>query len=295
MIYGIPNFKLEKDVVERRAQLLRDGGVTFHLNVNIGKDVSVEELRARHDAVLIATGVYKARDVQVPGVGLGNVVDALDYLTASNRKGLGDDVPAFDSGALDATGKNVVVIGGGDTAMDCVRTAVRQGAKSVKCLYRRDRINMPGSQREVKHAEEEGVEFVWLAAPRAFLGDREVSGVRALRMHLGVAEATGRRAPQELEGSDFTLPADLTIKALGFDPEDMVQVMGRNDVALTNWGTLKIDFRTMMTNLDGVFAAGDIVRGASLVVWAVRDGRDAAERIHRHIQAKAQPALAKAS
>jgi glutamate synthase (NADPH/NADH) small chain len=295
MIYGIPNFKLEKDVVERRAQLLRDGGVTFHLNVNVGKDLSVEELRARHDAVLIATGVYKARDVQVPGVGLGNVVDALDYLTASNRKGLGDDVPAFDSGALDATGKNVVVIGGGDTAMDCVRTAVRQGAKSVKCLYRRDRVNMPGSQREVKHAEEEGVEFVWLATPRAFLGDREVSGVRAIRMHLGVADATGRRAPQELEGSDFTLPSDLTIKALGFDPEDMVQVMGRSDVALTNWGTLKIDFRTMMTNLDGVFAAGDIVRGASLVVWAIRDGRDAAERIHRHIQAKAQPALAKAS
>ena len=295
LIYGIPGFKLEKEIVERRARLLSDGGVKFHLNVTIGRDISVDELRAKHDAVLIATGVYKARDVQVPGAGLGNVVAALDYLTASNRKGLGDSVPEFDSGALDAKGKNVVVIGGGDTAMDCVRTAVRQGAKSVKCLYRRDRANMPGSQREVKHAEEEGVEFVWLAAPRAFVGEGKVSGVRAVRMHLGVADATGRRAPQELDGSDFTLPSDLTIKALGFDPEDMTEVLGRSDVAVTNWGTLKIDFRSMMTNLDGVFAAGDIVRGASLVVWAVRDGRDAAERIHRHIQAKAQAALAQAS
>ena len=295
LIYGIPGFKLEKEIVERRARLLSDGGVKFHLNVTIGRDVSVDELRAKHDAVLIATGVYKARDVQVPGVGLENVVAALDYLTASNRKGLGDAVPEFDSGALDAKDKNVVVIGGGDTAMDCVRTAVRQGAKSVKCLYRRDRANMPGSQREVKHAEEEGVEFVWLAAPRAFVGEGKVSGVRAVRMHLGVADATGRRAPQELDGSDFTLPSDLTIKALGFDPEDMTEVLGRSDVAVTNWGTLKIDFRSMMTNLDGVFAAGDIVRGASLVVWAVRDGRDAAERIHRHIQAKAQAALAQAS
>jgi len=295
LIYGIPGFKLEKEIVERRARLLSDGGVKFHLNVTIGRDVSVDKLRAKHDAVLIATGVYKARDVQVPGVGLENVVAALDYLTASNRKGLGDAVPEFDSGALDAKDKNVVVIGGGDTAMDCVRTAVRQGAKSVKCLYRRDRANMPGSQREVKHAEEEGVEFVWLAAPRAFVGEGKVSGVRAVRMHLGVADATGRRAPQELDGSDFTLPSDLTIKALGFDPEDMTEVLGRSDVAVTNWGTLKIDFRSMMTNLDGVFAAGDIVRGASLVVWAVRDGRDAAERIHRHIQAKAQAALAQAS
>ncbi|MGE0723984.1 MAG: FAD-dependent oxidoreductase, partial [Alphaproteobacteria bacterium] len=143
MVYGIPNFKLEKDVVERRAALLREGGVEFHLNVAVGEDVCLDDLRARHDAILIATGVYKARDIQAPGVGLGNVVPALDYLTASNRKGLGDAVPAFDDGSLDAADKHVVVIGGGDTAMDCVRTAVRQGAKSVKCLYRRDRRNMP--------------------------------------------------------------------------------------------------------------------------------------------------------
>ncbi|MCH8137538.1 MAG: NAD(P)-dependent oxidoreductase, partial [Proteobacteria bacterium] len=167
MIYGIPNFKLEKDIVERRAKLLARGGIKFHLDFEVGRDASLEELRVRHDAVLIATGVYIARDLAMPGVGLGNIFPAMDYLTASNRKGLGDRVPEFDIGALNANGKDVVVIGAGDTAMDCVRTAVRQGAKSVKCLYRRDHANMPGSMREVAHAEEEGVEFLWLAAPEA--------------------------------------------------------------------------------------------------------------------------------
>ena len=294
MVYGIPNFKLEKQVVERRAALLREGGIEFHMNVAIGEDVCLDDLRARHDAILIATGVYKARDIQAPGVGLGNVVAALDYLTASNRKGLGDAVPAFDDGSLDAAGKHVVVIGGGDTAMDCVRTAVRQGAKSVKCLYRRDRKNMPGSQREVHHAEEEGVEFVWLAAPDAFTGSGVVKGVRAHRIHLGMADSTGRQTPQKIDGSSFTLKCDLAIKALGFDPQDVPTLFGTPGLEVTRWGTIKIDQRTMMTNLDGVFAAGDIVRGASLVVWAIRDGRDAADQIHRHITAKA-PALAAAS
>ncbi|MGB2259393.1 MAG: FAD-dependent oxidoreductase, partial [Candidatus Puniceispirillaceae bacterium] len=148
LIYGIPGFKLEKDIVERRGNLLRDGGVTFHLGVDVGSGAhSFDKLRAAHDAILIATGVYKARDISLPGVGLDGIVPALDYLTASNRKSLGDSVPAFDNGMLDAAGKHVVVIGGGDTAMDCVRTAIRQKAKSVSCLYRRDRANMPGSQR----------------------------------------------------------------------------------------------------------------------------------------------------
>jgi glutamate synthase (NADPH/NADH) small chain len=289
LIYGIPNFKLEKEVVLRRAQLLADSGVTFSTNFEVGRDASLAELRERHDAILIATGVYKARDLQAPGSGLGNIVPALSYLIASNRKGLGDRVPAFEDGSLNATGKNVVVIGGGDTAMDCVRTAVRQGATSVKCLYRRDRANMPGSQREVGHAEEEGVEFVWLAAPEAFLGQdgSHVSGVRASRIHLGVADATGRQTPRVIEGSHFTVPADLVVKALGFDPEDLPGAFGEPELAVTRWGTLKISYRTMMTSLDGVFAAGDIVRGASLVVWAIRDGRDAAERMHGYLQSKA--------
>ncbi|WP_282605909.1 NAD(P)-dependent oxidoreductase [Pelagibius sp. Alg239-R121] len=284
LIYGIPNFKLEKDIVERRAKLLADSGVTYHMNFEVGKDSSLEDLRSKHAAVLIATGVYKGRDIKMPGVGLANILPALDYLTASNRKGLGDSVPDFDDGNLNAEGKNVVVIGGGDTAMDCVRTAVRQGAKSVKCLYRRDRQNMPGSQREVKHAEEEGVEFIWLSAPEAFLGNGAVEAVRASRVHLGVADATGRQTPQILEGSSFTIDADIAIKALGFDPEDLPQMFDSSDLTVTRWGTLKVDFRTMMTSLDGVFGAGDIVRGASLVVWAVRDGRDVAEQIHGYIQ-----------
>jgi glutamate synthase (NADPH) small chain len=298
LIYGIPGFKLEKEIVLRRWKLLEDGGVRFHQGVEVGSDVAFEELRQRHDAVFIATGVYKARDIALPGAGLDGVVPALDYLTASNRKGLGDAVPAFESGALDARDKHVVVIGGGDTAMDCVRTAVRQGALSVKCLYRRDRANMPGSMREVQHAEEEGVEFVWLSAPEAFLGNGHVEAVRAHHMRLGPADATGRQAPEPLPGSHFTLQADLVLKALGFDPEDVPALFGQEELRVTRWGTIRIDWRSMATGMPGVFAGGDIVRGASLVVWGVRDGRDAADAIHRHIEQRAAEApeqLAKAS
>ncbi|HZD25684.1 MAG TPA: FAD-dependent oxidoreductase, partial [Alphaproteobacteria bacterium] len=291
MVYGIPNFKLEKDIVHRRWKLLEEGGVRFRLNCEVGRDVSLAELRERHDAVLIATGVYKARDFTAPGVGLEGIAMALDYLIASNRQGLGEAVPGFESGMLNAKDKNVVVIGGGDTAMYCVRTAVRQGAKSVKCLYRRDRANMPGSMREVKHAEEEGVEFVWLTAPEAFLGDGRISAVRAQRMRLGMPDASGRQTPEPVEGSSINFECDLALKALGFDPEDLPALFGAPELAVTRWGTVKADFRTLMTNLDGVFAVGDIVRGASLVVWAIRDGRDAAESIHAYIQASSAGAV----
>ncbi len=294
LIYGIPNFKLEKDVVARRAKLIEDSGVVYHLNFEVGRDATLEELREKHDAVLIATGVYRARDIKCPGIGLDNVFAAMDYLTASNRKGLGDAVPRFDDGTLNAHGKDVVVIGGGDTAMDCVRTAVRQGARNVRCLYRRDRQNMPGSQREVKHAEEEGVEFVWLAAPEALLGNGKVEAVRAARIHLGVADATGRQTPQMIADSSFNVGADMVIKALGFDPEDLPTMFAAPKLEVTRWGTLKTDFRTLMTSMDGVFAAGDIVRGASLVVWGIRDGRDAAEQIHNYVTAKAAGAAAAA-
>ena len=222
----------------------------------------------------------------LPGAGLGQVVQALDYLTASNRKGLGDAVPAFEDGRLDARDKHVVVVGGGDTAMDCVRTAVRQGARSVRCLYRRDRDNMPGSQREVGHAEEEGVEFLWVSAPEAFLGNGTVEAVRAQRMHLGMPDSSGRQTPQPVPGSSFTIEADLVIKALGFDPEDLPRLFDTPGLEVTRWGTIKTDFLKLNTNLEGVFAAGDIVRGASLVVWAIRDGRDAADSIDSYIQAK---------
>ena len=290
MIYGIPGFKLEKEVVLRRHALFAEGGIRFHLNAEVGRDVGFEELRRRHDALFIGTGVYKARALTAPGVGLAGIVPALDYLTASNRKGLGDGVPAFDSGELNAAGRRVVVIGGGDTAMDCVRTAVRQGAVSVQCLYRRDRANMPGSQREVANAIEEGVEFIWQSAPEAFLGDDRVTAVRALRMRLGAPDATGRQRPEVVPGSTFTLQADLVIEALGFDPEDVPAMFGQPELAVSRWGTVRVDWRTMMTSLEGVFAGGDIVRGASLVVWAIRDGRDAAERIDAYLKEKVAPA-----
>jgi glutamate synthase (NADPH/NADH) small chain len=227
--------------------------------------------------------VYGARDIGGPGAGLGGIIPALEYLTVSNRKGLGDAVPKFDDGTLNAASKRVVVIGGGDTAMDCVRTAARQGAASVTCLYRRDRANMPGSMREVKNAEEEGVHFAWLSAPEAFLGDVVVTGVRAVRMRLGLPDASGRQSVEVVPGSHFTVGADLVIKALGFDPEPLPRLWAQDALETTRWGTLKVNHRTFQTSLPGVFAAGDIVRGASLVVWAIRDGRDAAAAIHGYL------------
>jgi glutamate synthase (NADPH/NADH) small chain len=291
LIYGIPNFKLEKDVVARRVKRLEDGGVAFVLNCEIGRDLSFDALKSKHDAVLVATGVYKARDLAAPQPPSKSVLAAMDFLTAANRIGLGDEVEAFASGALDAKGKRVVVIGGGDTAMDCVRTAVRQGAKSVTCLYRRDRANMPGSAAEVKNAEEEGVKFEWLAAPKAILGDaKKLKGVRAVRMRLGNPDASGRQAPEEAPGTEFDLGADLVIKALGFDPEDLPGAWDESYLKVTRWGTLRVNERSFETSIPGVFAAGDIVRGASLVVWAIREGRDAAEGIHTFLRDRAAQA-----
>ena len=291
LIYGIPSFKLEKPVVERRTQRLADSGIVFKLGFEVGKDASLAELRNSHDAVLIATGVYAARDLAVAGAGSAGVVPALDYLIASNRQSFGDTVADFDSGLLNAAGKDVVVIGGGDTAMDCVRTAIRQGATNVTCLYRRDRENMPGSQRETVNAEEEGGQFEWLAAPRALQGEAAgVTAVRAARMRLGPPDASGRRSPEEVEGGDFERPATLVIKALGFEPEDLPTLFAADDLKVSRWGTVKVDFKTTMSNLDGVFAAGDIVRGASLVVWAIRDGYDSAEAIKSYLEARAASA-----
>ena len=284
MIYGIPGFKLEKHVVERRNALLAQGGVEFVLNANVGEDISFDAIRGKHDAVLIATGVYKTRDLDLDNAAARGVVRALDYLTASNRVDLGDEIPDYEDGELNARGKRVVVIGGGDTAMDCVRTAIRQGAQSVKCLYRRDRANMPGSQREVQNAEEEGVEFVWQAAPKGFTGGTAVEGVMVQKMRLGAPDASGRQSPEVIEGADYIEPADLVVQALGFEPEELPTLWGVPELAVTRWGTVKADFRTHATSLPGVYAAGDIVRGASLVVWAIRDGREAADAIMDYLK-----------
>jgi glutamate synthase (NADPH/NADH) small chain len=286
MIYGIPNFKLEKFVVERRTKLLEEGGIKFVQNFEIGKDATLEQLRKKHDALLIATGVYKAREIDLPGKDLGNIFPAMEFLTASNKKGLGDKVELFDNGTLNAEGKNIVVIGGGDTAMDCVRTSIRQKAKSVKCLYRRDKENMPGSAREVANAEEEGVEFVWLSSPKEFIGTNKVEGLMVDKIKLGEPDDSGRCKPEIQNNSHFNIKADIVIKALGFDPENLPKLFGSDDLQVTKWGTLKTNFDTMETNLPGVFAAGDIIRGASLVVWAIKDGRDVAISIKNFLETK---------
>ena len=286
LIYGIPNFKLEKYVVERRTKLLKDSGINFVQNFEVGRDKTLYELKGKHDAILIATGVYKAREIDIPGQNLKNIFPAMEFLTASNRKGLGDKVKLFDEGILNAEGKDVVVIGGGDTAMDCVRTSVRQKAKSVKCLYRRDRENMPGSAREVGNAIEEGVDFVWLSSPKSFFGKTKVEGVEVNKMKLGEPDSSGRRKPIIDEGAEYKIKADLVIKSLGFDPENLPKLFDAKELGVSKWGTIKIDLNSMQTNLDGVFAAGDIVRGASLVVWAIRDGRDAAVQIEKYLKSK---------
>ena len=286
LIYGIPNFKLEKYVVERRTKLLRESGIKFIQNFEVGRDQTLDQLRKKHDAILIATGVYKARQIEIPGNNLKNIFPAMEFLTASNKKGLGDKVSLFDDGTLNAEGKDVVVIGGGDTAMDCVRTAVRQNAKSVKCLYRRDKANMPGSAREVANAEEEGVEFVWLSSPKEFLGENKIEKIIVDKIKLGKPDESGRRKPDIQENSEFDIKTDMVIKSLGFDPENLPKLFNSAELQITKWGTLKTNFDTMETNLSGVFAAGDIIRGASLVVWAIKDGRDAATSIKNFLEKK---------
>jgi len=286
LIYGIPNFKLEKSVVERRTDLLKRSGIKIQLNTDVGKNVSLEELKNKHDAILIATGVYKPREIDLPGNNLRNIFPAMEFLTASNRKGLGDKVESFDNGMFNAKNKNVVVIGGGDTAMDCVRTSVRQDAKSVKCLYRRDKENMPGSAREVYNAEEEGVEFIWLSSPKKFIGSEKVSSVLIEKMKLDKTDSSGRKRPVPILNSDFEIKADLVIKALGFDPENLPKLFNNSNLNISKWGTIKINLKSMETSVPGIFAAGDIVRGASLVVWAIRDGRDVAIEIQKYLKEK---------
>ena len=289
LTYGIPGFKLEKRIVQRRIDRLIESGVEFVLNTNVGVDVTMDDLRSRHDAVLLAMGVYQARTLSVPGRGPDDTVAALDFLIAQNRVDCGD---AADASAPHAAGRDVVVVGGGDTAMDCVRTAIRQGAASVVCLYRRDRENMPGSAREVQNAEEEGVRFEWLGAPKALMSKGEaVVAVRAQRMALTEASAGGRRDIAPVAGSDFDLPADLVIEALGFEPEAFAEQLDAG-LGLTRWNTLQVSRSGFATTLPGVFAAGDAVRGASLVVWAVRDDQDAAAEIDRYLRARTEEAAA---
>ncbi|MDB5422282.1 MAG: FAD-dependent pyridine nucleotide-disulfide oxidoreductase, partial [Brevundimonas sp.] len=288
LTYGIPGFKLEKRVVQRRVDRLIDGGVKFVTHCDVGTDITLAELREKHDAVLLAMGVYNARALSAPGVGPGTTVAALEYLIHQNRRDLGEEDNDTWHHARD---RKVVVIGGGDTAMDCVRTAIRQGAKSVVCLYRRDKENMPGSAREVLNAEEEGVVFEWLGSPKALMSrDGAVSSIRAARMALSEPELGKRREIIAIPGGDFDLEADLVIEALGFEPEEFSA--HHDELSLTQWNTVAVARSGFMTSLPGVFAAGDAVRGASLVVWAVRDGQDAAAEIDRYLRTRTEEVAA---
>ncbi len=280
--YGIPDFKMEKSHIDRRVVQMEAEGVTFKTNQNVGENVDPDQLVHDFDSVILAGGAEWPRDLPVPGRELDGVHFAMDFLPNQNKIVAGDEV----KDQITATGKNVVVIGGGDTAMDCVRTAIRQKAKSVKCLYRRDRENMPGSAREVANAIEEGVEFVWLTAPKKFLGIEKVSGVQVSKILLGKPDSSGRRSPEIQENSEYEIKADMVIKSLGFDPENLPKLFSAEELIVSRWGTIKSDLDTMQTSIGGVFAAGDIVRGASLVVWAIKDGRDAAKEIHKYLKDK---------
>ena len=286
LIYGIPNFKLEKEIVNKRIERLKESGINFILDCEIGSTITFNDIKKKHDAILIATGVYKSRQINLNNSKAHNVIPALEYLIASNKKGLNDSVKDFENGRLDAKNKNVIVIGGGDTAMDCVRTAVRQGAKTVKCLYRRDQKNMPGSQREVHNAIEEGVDFNWLTLPIEYIGHNQIEKIKIVKMQLGSPDESGRRSPQSIPNSQENLEIDLIIEALGFEPENLPKLFNEKELNVTQWGTIKINYKNLMTSIDGVFAAGDIVRGASLVVWGIKDGRDVAEHIHSFIKEK---------
>ena len=281
MIYGIPNFKLDKKIVERRTEWLTDSGVVFNLNTEVGKNISFQDLEKDYDAILIATGVYKARQLDIDTSSVNNSIPALDFLIESNRTGLGDS-PSKNK-YLTAKDKHVVVIGGGDTAMDCVRTAIRQQAKEVTCLYRRNKENMPGSAREVLNAEQEGIKFNWLSVPSKIISDNSTATSMTYKVAtLGEVDESGRRKPIDT-GVEKQIKSDLIIQALGFEPEDLNHNFKTN-IELTSWKTVKVDFKKFQTSNPKIFAAGDIVRGASLVVWAIHDGREVAKSIHNFLQ-----------
>lgn len=284
LIYGIPGFKLEKWVVERRIAYLRALGVEFVCGTRIGERVTLDDLFAQgYSAIFLGTGATIPKRPKLEGIELKGIHDALPFLIRNNVEPR--FLPPGDWTRDDLTGKTVVVLGGGDTAMDSLRTARRLGAARVICAYRRDEENMPGSRREVKAAKEEGVEFLWLTNPVRFIGDENgwVRKVECIRMELGEPDEEGRRRPIPIPGSNFELEADVVIIAFGFDPSPISLEDPR--LKRTPWGTYEVD-ENKMTSWPGVFAGGDVVRGADLLATALRDGRDAAAGIDRYLRAR---------
>jgi glutamate synthase (NADPH/NADH) small chain len=276
LTYGIPPFKLQKDVVETRRRVLEGMGVEFVLSTEVGRDVPADQLLADYDAVFLGVGAYQAVRGGMAGEDLPGVHEALPYLIANVRRTLGE--ADGDEQFVSMEGKRVVVLGGGDTGMDCVRTAVRQGAASVTCAYRRDEENMPGSRREVRNAREEGVEFLFNRQPVEIVGPDRVTGVALIETRLGDPDPGGRRRPEPVPGTEQVLPADAIIVAFGFrpSPPDWLASLG---VAAYDDGRVRVDAYgrfPFQTTLPNVFAGGDMVRGSDLVVTAVYEGREAA-------------------
>lgn len=275
MTYGIPNFKLDKKIIDRRVKLLQEAGMDLVLDCEVGRDIAFEEIVSTHDAIFIGIGATKAKSARIAGENAPNVYMSMEYLTAIQHKNF--KMPydkQFDFKDLD-----VVVIGGGDTAMDCVRTATREGAKSVKCLYRRDAHNMPGSQKEYKNAKEEGVEFQFYASPKQVMLDENgrAVGVEMVKTVLGAKDDSGRQRMEEVKGSDFIVSADVVILALGFDPA-VPSFLAENGIETNSWGGIVID-EYYQTSTPGIYSGGDAYRGADLVVNAAYDGREAARAI----------------
>jgi glutamate synthase (NADPH) small chain len=281
LVNGIPAFKLEKHVVQRRIDLLKRSGVEFRLGMRVGEAIDLSYLRAHYDAVFLGIGAMKAKPLDIPGAHLPGVWQGMPFLIEKNVPG------SNETPAIEVAGKQVVVLGGGDTAMDCLRTALRCRAARVTCLYRRDLVNMPGARKEYISAVEEGAQFRFLANPIVLLDDCHgaVRAVRCEQMELGAPDAGGRRQPRSVPNSEFEVPADLVLVAYGFDPVPFPPDSELSQIKVHPWGGFVVD-RNQMTNIPGVFAGGDLVRGASLVVHAVRDARKAAQAIHDYLARK---------
>ena len=275
LTYGIPGFKLDKKVVDRRVKGLLEAGLNLTLNCEVGKDISFEDIANKSDAIFIGIGATKAKVAGLENENAKGVHAAMNYLTAIQLKNFGEK---YDK-AMDFKDKNVVVIGGGDTAMDCVRTAKREGAKSVTCLYRRDAHNMPGSQKEYKNACEEGVDFTFYASPKQVLVNEkdEVVGIEMVKTALGAKDESGRARMEEQKGSEFKVDADIVVMSLGFDPVNP-SYLASNGIETNSWGGITLN-DSFETSTSGVFAGGDCFRGADLVVRAAYDGREAARAI----------------
>ena len=272
LTYGIPGFKLDKMVVERRINWLIEAGMSLHLNKEVGKNITFDEIMSQNDSVFIGIGAQKSRKAKINNENAQNVFMAIDYLRAIQKKLFKEEYKE----EFDVKNKNVVVIGGGDTAMDCVRTALREGAKEVSCLYRRDKHNMPGSKKEFKNARDEGVKFVYNVSPKEIIvnNDNKVIGIRMQRTLLGKKDASGRSSIEIIKGSEFKVDANVVIFALGFTPTKP-DFLASNGIDINKWGEIIVG-DAYQTTKSGVFAGGDCKRGSDLVVTAAKEGKDAA-------------------